>query len=1055
MKSVFDNIPLRHRLLAASASILFLAVAAAQEPTRAPAPPIDLPALLQRGLFEEEGRRRLDEAASAYEALLAGFDEQKHLAATALFRLAEVRRKQDRKDEAIALYQRLLAEFPASDPLARLSRENLAALGAPESQATPPATVATADASAADPAMSEEEAKELARVRALAETSPDLLNAAINRPGDGTTYPIIEACSKGWKHVVHFYLSEGVPVDIQGTSGRSPLSAAVQAGNKALCEYLFASGADIKKNPSALTLAAASGFSAIVDWLLENGADVNAIGTLFNGKIPYQTIPLIAALEQEQETVFQRLLLAKPDVNKAGVPGGMAPLHVAAFRGDAQAVKQLLELGADANAVASETGSGSLRRQFPVPQIPPPNQPKIVVPEIVKGEGDTPLLLAVKGSKNVRRSERAECVSLLLAAGAKADEPDAEGNTPLFLAIQMGDLAEAENITSQLAKAGADVSRAHPYQQSGIIPPLAVVLQRGPQSHGLAEILLAHGADPLQPGAANFTLVDYAHPSDYRAEWMRRFYYPVSAIQPTVWLSVPQAGWSMALAQRQTAEEQPPTLPTVLLSLDGSQSTSVELNWKGLAIWRKKEDGEGLARVEISMEPGAEPPDLRWGDIIELVSAQPGLDSVSVDSNQARGGPSLVPPAETKAWLKAHITRRITLAQDGKEYPLTLRGSRVIYDPTKGEAPLAPLRPLLTALGVWPVQPHDEMWMPRGEKEMIVIERAPAAGGGTVQVDLNSGLAQSMEIQEGDVLRLTASNLDQWRGQGCTLVSPGLFMAWTRFLAQERDNPSPDTYSEPTLLQFLASFYAPIPERAFTVTDTILGGSDEDKARRLLAGGYVHDRPVLPHPDWAKLRVRRMKDAGQEEIITPKLAEVLAAITAETSAEDARLADMPLQRRDIIELPVAADASGPWTGLDDTMRLLLEKALSIEITLVSEGAFRQMPLTYKPPVFVETSAGLLSLPAEPLHQGKVDDMLAGTALRSCFGPEYQLTGFMRRPEIAGKIASSLMRESQRMGQIYLRPGDQLEAAEKGGVASPANSLPRRERRILPAPAASQ
>ena len=44
-------------------------------------------------------------------------------AASALFRLAEVRRKQDRKDDAIVLYQKLLVRFPEAETEAKLARE--------------------------------------------------------------------------------------------------------------------------------------------------------------------------------------------------------------------------------------------------------------------------------------------------------------------------------------------------------------------------------------------------------------------------------------------------------------------------------------------------------------------------------------------------------------------------------------------------------------------------------------------------------------------------------------------------------------------------------------------------------------------------------------------------------------------------------------------------------------------------------------------------------------------------------------------------------------------
>lgn len=108
-------------------SILILSVLAtlpAQESGRK-----DLEGLLREALFEEEASQDLTQAAEGYEKLLETYRSQCQFAATALFRLAEVRRKQERPKDAAKLYQQLLAEFPNNDVLARLSRENLLALG--------------------------------------------------------------------------------------------------------------------------------------------------------------------------------------------------------------------------------------------------------------------------------------------------------------------------------------------------------------------------------------------------------------------------------------------------------------------------------------------------------------------------------------------------------------------------------------------------------------------------------------------------------------------------------------------------------------------------------------------------------------------------------------------------------------------------------------------------------------------------------------------------------------------------------------------------------------
>ncbi|MFN0067865.1 MAG: tetratricopeptide repeat protein [Limisphaerales bacterium] len=97
----------------------------------APATPAPLDAAFQEALLLEEGRRDLPGARRAYEAVVAQADAQRALAATAVFRLGEVHRKLGRTNDAVAQYRRLLRDFPGEETLAKLSRENLAALGAP------------------------------------------------------------------------------------------------------------------------------------------------------------------------------------------------------------------------------------------------------------------------------------------------------------------------------------------------------------------------------------------------------------------------------------------------------------------------------------------------------------------------------------------------------------------------------------------------------------------------------------------------------------------------------------------------------------------------------------------------------------------------------------------------------------------------------------------------------------------------------------------------------------------------------------------------------------
>jgi hypothetical protein len=89
----------------------------------------DLSAALRQGLFEEEANRNLDAAISNYQALVAQFDQNRQVAATAIFRLGECYRQLGQTNDAVVQYLRVIREFPDQKMLATLSQQNLTGLG--------------------------------------------------------------------------------------------------------------------------------------------------------------------------------------------------------------------------------------------------------------------------------------------------------------------------------------------------------------------------------------------------------------------------------------------------------------------------------------------------------------------------------------------------------------------------------------------------------------------------------------------------------------------------------------------------------------------------------------------------------------------------------------------------------------------------------------------------------------------------------------------------------------------------------------------------------------
>jgi DNA-binding beta-propeller fold protein YncE len=85
----------------------------------------DLAALLQKGLLEEEANHNLEAAAHNYQAAVDGFDQDRQLAATAVFRLGECLRRLGKTNEAGIQYERVVREFPDQTNLVKLCSDYL------------------------------------------------------------------------------------------------------------------------------------------------------------------------------------------------------------------------------------------------------------------------------------------------------------------------------------------------------------------------------------------------------------------------------------------------------------------------------------------------------------------------------------------------------------------------------------------------------------------------------------------------------------------------------------------------------------------------------------------------------------------------------------------------------------------------------------------------------------------------------------------------------------------------------------------------------------------
>lgn len=434
-----------------------LAMALRSLPAQSPATPAaepgsspDLQSLLQKALFAEEATRDLTQAANGYEALLTVWGKQRQLAATALFRLAEVRRKQDQKEEAIKLYQRFLKEFGDIDPQARLSRENLAGMGVKE---IPGQTKETG------PAMSPEEQAELTRLKGLAENGADRVLEPVKEDPYSSIPVLSRAALKGWKQVMLWLLDHGADPNAGEASQNTlfPLEAAAQKGHSALCQLLLDKGAKIETARGSLAGAIGNHFQETAQWLFDHGADLEDMRSAAPQKLQWtayiQFTPLMAAVAAKDQAWVKRLLEKKVNVNNGSK---LSPLHLACMFKSLAIVKMLLEGGADVNLPDTlELGdSNNVARPLPA----------------YKASGWTPLHHAYADTA---------ILETLLKAGAKVNVTDAKGWHPLDIAC----MQYAHKGVKALLEAGADPNLMAPdLELSGKsktgVSPLILILSR-------------------------------------------------------------------------------------------------------------------------------------------------------------------------------------------------------------------------------------------------------------------------------------------------------------------------------------------------------------------------------------------------------------------------------------------------------------------------------------------------------------------------------------------------------------------------------------------------
>jgi ankyrin repeat protein len=423
---------------------------------------------LQKGLFEEEANHNFPAAIQAYQSVITRLDDDRKLAATAIFRLGEVYRKQGKTNEALAQYERVVRDFSDQSTLATLSRQEVAGLGS-----TPPAGGAPLSSAGRQEQkrLLEEEIK-LAEAN-LAQQQKRVENGAL---APGELWPTQREILDLKRQLVAVESGEPGP-----NSAKDPLTSSEAEEIKRIRDLIKDSpdliNAADKGGLTLLQTAAGKGELAIVKLLLDNGAAVNGI------KQPDLT-PLHYAAGNGHKAVVDLLLSQGAEVDSR-TESGTTPLHLAALNGYTVVAKTLLDAGAPVNARVSR----DVNRSDLVP--------------LQLSAGQTPLHAAAEAGYSA-------LVELLIARGADVNAEDAkDGRTPLSYAAQTGN----EAIAKTLLAARADPNRG----RSDL--PLNIAADKG--NAPLLELLLSKGANPNTN-----TVVDW----DIRTRF--NFFQPGSSVTP-------------------------------------------------------------------------------------------------------------------------------------------------------------------------------------------------------------------------------------------------------------------------------------------------------------------------------------------------------------------------------------------------------------------------------------------------------------------------------------------------------------------------------------------
>ena len=325
----------------------------------------------------------------------------------------------------------------------------------------------------------------------------------------------------------------GVDVDPIGGEGKTPLMLAVERGHPVgILEDLLERGADgsiaADNGDTPIAVAARTGRDNVVRVLVA-GAAANVLHKIVRDRLGLELLLTYTRGGADPDRVA-------PD--NTGFGQGNAALHIAAWLNRADYARTLIdEAEADVNL---RNDDGQTPLSLAVSQGHPVGILEDLLargadPNIVTNDGDTPVLLALRGDNEdalralvaggadlnqkdedgdfplliAAREDDADAIRMLLENGADPDLTGPDGDFPLYLAARDGKTAAVQ----ALIEGGANVNQAH---QNGKTA-LSIAEKKESDNEAVLENLRAAGAEETHPAAAYEVVSERRGARDLRA----------------------------------------------------------------------------------------------------------------------------------------------------------------------------------------------------------------------------------------------------------------------------------------------------------------------------------------------------------------------------------------------------------------------------------------------------------------------------------------------------------------------------------------------------------